>query len=147
MSNDLNRCEFIGRLGKDIELRFMPSGAAVANFSIAVGSKWNDKQSGEKKEKTEWVNIVAFNKLAEIMGQYLNKGSQIFVCGEMRTRKWQDSNGQDKYTTEIVANEMQMLGSKQQGGQQAARPAQQRPAAQQPAPAMVDDGFDDDIPF
>lgn len=111
MSNDLNRCEFIGRLGKDPEARYMPSGEAVANFSIAVGSQWKNK-SGEKQESTEWVNIAVFGKLAEICIEYLKKGSQVYVAGKIKTRKWQDKSGADRYTTEIVATDMQMLGGK-----------------------------------
>jgi single-strand DNA-binding protein len=105
MSNDLNRCEFIGRLGKDPDLRFAPSGGAVCNFSIAVGYK------SKEKETTEWVRVTAFGKLAEICGEYLKKGSQVFVAGRMTTRKWQ-KDGVDQYTTEIVADQMQMLGGK-----------------------------------
>lgn len=110
---DLNQCNFIGRLGADPEIRYMPNGDPVANFSIAVGEKWTDKQTGEAKENTEWVRIVAFRKLAEIIAEYLQKGSQVFISGKMKTRKWQDQNGQDRYTTEIIADQMQMLGSKQ----------------------------------
>ena len=106
MANDLNRCDFIGRLGKDPEIRHLPDGSQVANFSIAVG--WKSKQ----KEGTEWINIVAFGKLAEIIGQYLNKGSKIYISGGMRTRKWQDQSGVDRYNTEIVAKDMIMLDSK-----------------------------------
>lgn len=144
MANDLNQCNFIGRLGKDVDLRFTPSGDAVANFSIAVGWK------GKSKEGVEWVNIVAFGKLGQICGDYLKKGSRIFVSGNMRTRKWQDQNGNDRYSTEIVASDMQMLDSKPSDGQQSApqREAQpQRDAqyTQGPAPGAQD--FEDDIPF
>ena len=106
MANDLNNCSFIGRLGKDPEIRYIPDGSAVANFSIACG--WKTKT----KEGTEWINIVAFGKLAEIIGQYLNKGSKIYISGGMRTRKWQDNSGADRYRTEIVAKDMIMLDSK-----------------------------------
>ena len=115
MSNDLNKCLFIGRLGADPDVRYMPNGKAVANFRIAVGSSWKDKQTGDKKEQTEWVSIVAFDKLGEICAEYLRKGSQVFIEGAMRTRKWADKEGKDRYTTEIVAQSMQMLGGRPQG--------------------------------
>ena len=106
MSNDLNRCEFIGRLGKDPEVRFTASGEAICNFSIAVGWKTKDKDG------TEWVRITSFGKLAGICGDYLKKGSQVFIAGRMTTRKWQNKDGVDQYTTEVVADQMQMLGGK-----------------------------------
>lgn len=138
MSNDLNKCLFIGRLGADPEMRYMPSGKPVANFRIAVGSQWKDKQTGDKKEQTEWVSIVAFDKLGEICGEYLRKGAQVFIEGSMKTRKWQDKENKDRYTTEVIASQMQMLGGKPQG--------EARPATQESAPA-ADAPFDDDIPF
>jgi len=113
MANDLNQSNFIGRLGKDPEIRYTQSGQAAASFSIAVGSKWKDKNTGQTKENTEWVNLVAFGKLAEIMGEYLRKGSQIFVTAKFRTRKWQDQSGADRYTSEFVVENMQMLDSRQ----------------------------------
>ena len=116
MSNDLNRCEFIGRLGKAVETKYMSDGKAVTNFSIAVGNSWKSKD-GEKQESTEWINLVAYDKLAEICSQYLAKGSQVYVSGKMKTRKWQDKEGKDRYTTEIIVNELQMIGGKQDGGQ------------------------------
>lgn len=116
MANDLNQANFIGRLGKDPEIRYTQSGQAAASFSIAVGSKWKDKNTGQQNENTEWVNLVAFGKLAEIMGEYLRKGSQIFVTAKFRTRKWQDQSGADRYTSEFVVENMQMLDSRQ-GGQ------------------------------
>lgn len=148
MSNDLNLCQFIGRLGQDPEQKFLPSGAAVCNFSIAVGEQWKDKQSGERQERTEWVRITAFGKLAEICGQYLTKGSRIYASGRMVTRKWQAQDGTDRYTTEIKLDEMQMLDGRQDG-QHAQRPApQQRQAApqQQAAPAGQFGDFDDVLP-
>lgn len=145
---NLNQCNFIGTLGKDPESRFFPDGSAVCNFSIAVNERWTDK-SGEKKERVEWVNIVATHKLAEICGEYLKKGMNVFVSGKQQTRKWQDKDGNDRYTTEIRADTMQMLGGKQDGEQRQQRPAPgQRPAA--PAPGNTGSGFDDmddDIPF
>lgn len=113
MANDLNQANFIGRLGKDPEIRYTQSGQAAASFFIAVGSKWKDKNTGQVKENTEWVNLVAFGKLAEIMGEYLRKGSQIFVTAKFRTRKWQDQSGADRYTSEFVVENMQMLDSRQ----------------------------------
>ncbi len=144
MSNDLNQCSFIGRLGRDPDTRYLPSGKAVANFSIAVGSKWKDKTSGDSKESTEWVNIVAFDKLGEICSQYLRKGSQVFIQGSFRTRKWQDKDGKDRDSTEIVADRMQMLGGKREGERPAREENHSRP--QEPQQATADD-FSDDIPF
>lgn len=138
--SDLNKVMLIGRLGKDPETRYSASGAAITNITLATSDKWKDKQTGEQKEKTEWHRVVFFNRLAEIAGEYLSKGKQCYIEGNLRTRKWQDQNGQDKWTTEIVAKEMQMLGGK--GSTEEQRPAQA--AEQQPA----QQGFDDqDIPF
>jgi single-strand DNA-binding protein len=149
MARGVNKVIIVGNCGKDPETRYMPSGGAVTNITVATSEQWTDKQSGQKQERTEWHNIVFFNRLAEIAGEYLRKGSQIYVEGSLRTRKWQDKSGNDRYTTEIVGNEMQMLGSRSGGGDYA--PAQQQnsqPAGQPaPAPAPVDDSFDDDIPF
>ena len=145
MSNDLNRCEFIGRLGKDVETRYMADGKAVANFSIAVGSQWKSK-SGEKQESTEWVSLVAYDKLAEICAQYISKGSQIYVSGKMKTRKWQTKEGQDRYTTEIIVNELQMIGGKSSTSSQESSDPKEKPA---PAAKSSFDNFDDEgeIPF
>lgn len=147
----LNLCQFIGNVGK-IETRFAPSGDAVTNISLACNESWRDKDSGEKKESTEWVRIVMFGKLAEIAQKYVTKGSAIYVSGKMTTRKWTNKEGVDQYTTEIRADQMQMLGSKEGGGDSAPRPQQDRPQRQaQPAqspPAAGGFGdFDDDIPF
>lgn len=130
----LNQCNFIGNLGKDPEIRYLPNGDAVANFSIACTETWKDKQ-GEKQEKTEWVRVTAFGKLAQIISQYVVKGSQVFISGKMQTRKWQNKEGQEQYTTEIVANEMKMLGGK--------------PADDKPKRVERADGIDleEDIPF
>lgn len=154
MSASVNKAILIGNLGKDPEIRYLPSGKAVANFSIATSESWKDKTTGEKQEKTEWHNIVIFDKLAEICGQYLKKGSSVFIEGKLTTEKWQDKKtGEDKYTTKIIANEMRMLGSKDGGGQSQGRPS---PAPAAPAGATATDqaaqaaGFDDlkdDIPF
>lgn len=135
--SDLNRVMLIGRLGRDPESRYMPNGKAVVNFSIATSERW--KKDGEAQERTEWHNIVAFEKLAEIIAQHLRKGSQVFVEGKLQTRKWQDKEGKDRYSTEIVASSMQMLGS---------RPQQERqePSSASRTPAATDD-FDHDLPF
>lgn len=138
MSRDLNQCNFIGRLGKDPETKFLPSGAAVANFSIACGNDYKDKQ-GNNVEQTEWVDISAFGKLAEICSQYLKKGSKVYCSGKMNTRKWQDQSGNDRYSTSIKISEMQMLDSRADNSGQAQPGKQSEPAA------MED--FDDDIPF
>ena len=162
MANDLNLCQFIGRLGADPEARQTQGGTAVTNFNIACGEKFKD-QSGAVQERTTWVRIVAWGKLAEICSQYLRKGSQVYVSGRFSERKWQDQNGNDRYTVEIVADKMQMLGSKQDGGQQGqaqgAAPAQggyaqrgsqgqgqRRPDPQAP-PAGGYADLDEDIPF
>lgn len=143
MSNDLNLCQFIGRLGKDPETRYMPNGDAVANFSIAVGSSWKDKNSGEKKESTEWVRVTVFRKLAEIIAQYLKKGSQVYISGKLRTRTY-EKDGQTHYATEIIADSMQMLGSRNSGSTERTEP---RPAIGGGGEHKPESDFDDDIPF
>ncbi len=161
----VNKVILIGNLGKDPEVRYMPSGRAVANVSLATKDTWKDKNTGEKQERTEWHNIVFYSPLAEIAGQYLRKGSSVFVEGRLQTRKWQDKNGQDRYTTEIVVNDMQMLGGRGGSGGSApfasegaeGEPATSAPPQQRSAPAASrapappapggDNGFDDDIPF
>lgn len=155
MARGVNKVILIGNMGKDPDIRYMPSGAAAANCSIATSESWRDKNTGEMQEKTEWHNLVFFGRLAEIVGEYCKKGSKIYVEGRLQTRKWQDKNGNDRYTTEIVANEMQMLDSRgaggdySSGGQSSYGGGQQQsaPTQQQPAPAMASDDFDDDIPF
>ncbi len=147
MARGVNKVILVGNLGQDPEIKYMPSGQAVCNITIATSESWNDKTSGEKVEKTEWHRIVFFRRLAEIAGEYLRKGSQVYVEGRLQTRKWQDQSGNDRYTTEIVANEMQMLGGK--GGGVASMPEQSSPASQ-PEPATAgsaSNDFDDDIPF
>jgi single-strand DNA-binding protein len=162
----INKVILVGNLGRDPETRYMPEGGAVTNVSIATTDTWKDKTSGEKKEATEWHRVVFFNRLAEIAGEYLKKGSQVYVEGRLRTRKWQDKEGQDKYTTEIVCDTMQMLGGRQGmgegGGRGAERggdrgePAESRggpPPEGRPAaagakkPAGKFDDMEDDIPF
>jgi single-strand DNA-binding protein len=119
-SRGVNKVIIVGNLGQDPEVRPMPNGAAVANFTIATSESWKDKQTGEQKEQTEWHRIVMYRRLAEIAGEYLRKGSKVYIEGRLQTRKWQDQQGQDRYTTEIVANEMQMLDSRTGGGQSTA---------------------------
>lgn len=120
----LNKCDFIGRLGQDPEVKYGANGNAIANISIGCSEKWKNKNTGQQQERTEWVRASAFGKLAEIMGEYLRKGSLVYISGKMQTRKWQDQNGQDRYTTEIIVNDMKMLSSKSDGQQQA-QPQQQ----------------------
>lgn len=145
-SRGVNKVILVGNLGKDPETKYMPSGDCVCNFSLATSESWNDKQSGEKVEKTEWHNIVMFRKLAEIAGEYLRKGSQVYIEGKLRTRKYTDKNGVDRYITEIEARDMQMLGSRGgSGGTSASGNVSSAPA---PAAAAGSGGdFDDDIPF
>ena len=151
----VNKVILVGNLGKDPDSRFLPDGGAVCNFSVATTDKWKDK-SGEPQERTEWHRIATFNKLAEICGEYLKKGSQVYIEGRLQTRKWQDKEGQDRYTTEIVADRMQMLGSRAGGTESMARgepkaaataaPAGGAKPAAKKAGASFDD-MDDDIPF
>jgi single-strand DNA-binding protein len=143
MANDLNQCNFIGRLGKDIETRYIPSGDAIASFSIAIGSQWKDK-NGEKQESTEWINVSVFGKLAEICGKYLEKGSQVFVSGRMKTDKYTDKEGIERYSTKIIADKMQMLGGKSNGEQSENKPEELQPARQQQDVCDIDDDL---IPF
>ena len=164
----VNKVIIVGNLGRDPEVRYSPDGAAICNVSIATTSQWKDKASGERREETEWHRVVFYNRLAEIAGEYLRKGRSVYVEGRLKTRKWQDKEGQDRYTTEIVADQMQMLGGRDSGGeggggggggygdapsaprQQAPRPA---PAPRAAAPAAGGGGganladMDDDIPF
>jgi single-strand DNA-binding protein len=150
----VNKVILIGRLGKDPETRYMPNGEAVTNATLATSENWKDK-SGEKQEKTEWHNLVFYRRLAEIAGEYLKKGSQVYIEGKLQTRKW-EKDGVTRYTTEIIVNEMTMLGGKSSGGGSfevmekpaAAEQSSAAPAAKRPAPAKSNfDNFDDDIPF
>lgn len=143
-SRGVNKVILVGNLGADPETRYMPSGSAVTNIRMATSESWKDKQTGEMQERTEWHNVAFFNRLAEIAGEYLRKGSQVYVEGRLRTRKWQDKQGNDRWTTEVVANEMQMLGGRP-GADAPARAAAVGGGA--PAPAAGGDDFDDDIPF
>ena len=154
MARGVNKVILVGNLGADPETRYLPSGGAVTNVRLATSEQWKDKQTGEPREKTEWHRVVFFNRLGEIAGEYLKKGSKVYVEGKLQTRKWQGQDGQDRYTTEIVASEMQMLdgrggGGGQFGGSQGAAPAH---AGEDTAPAAPEasgpaDDFDDDIPF
>ena len=151
MANDLNRCDFIGRLGKDPEIRYTPNGTAVANFNIAVGEKWKDKNTGEQKEKTEWVRCVSFGKLAEICGEYLEKGKQVYVSGKLQTREWNDKEGNKRYTTEIIVNQIQMLGDGNRNGEsESSGKTQSRPqpqTKQQPGLGRSEPEDSNNIPF
>jgi single-strand DNA-binding protein len=142
MSNDLNRCEFIGRLGKDPESRFLPSGNQVCSFSIASGQSWKDKNTGDKKEKTEWTQCEAFGKLAEICATYLKKGAQVYVSGRKETQEW-EKDGVKKYMTKIIIDQMQMLGSKGDAPIAAAAPA----SSPEQIKKEFDDSMGEDIPF
>lgn len=150
----VNKVILVGNVGGDPETRYLPNGNAVTNITLATSETWKDKQTGQPQEKTEWHRVVLFGKVAEIAGQYLRKGSQVYIEGKLQTRKWQDQSGQDRYTTEIVVDmggSMQLLGGR--GGADAE--AQPRAATPQPAPRPVPqaqpapnyDNFDDDIPF
>ena len=142
----VNKVILIGNLGQDPETKSLPSGSAVTNIRVATTEGWKDKQTGEKKEVTEWHTVVFFDRLAEIAGQYLKKGSKVYIEGSLRTRKWQDKNGNDRYTTEVRANEMQMLDSKGGGGGGSyERPARAENASA--APVAEKSLEDDDIPF
>jgi single-strand DNA-binding protein len=154
MARGVNKVILVGNLGADPDTKYTAGGTAITNISIATSESWKDKQTGENQERTEWHRVVFFNRLAEIAGEYLRKGSQVYVEGKLRTRKWQDQSGQDRYTTEIVGNEMQMLGSREGGGvampvQKTAGGFRDNKPAQQPEPApAAEDGFtNDDIPF
>jgi single-strand DNA-binding protein len=158
----VNKVILIGNLGRDPEVRYAPSGSAIANVTIATSRQWKDKTSGERQEETEWHRVVFYDRLAEIAGEYLKKGKSVYVEGRLKTRKWTDKDGVEKYTTEIVAQEMTMLGGREGGGMggggedsgaapapRSAPPARSAPAAK-PAPAKSATGFDDmddDIPF
>lgn len=153
----VNKVILVGRLGKDPETRYLPSGAAVTKFSIATSDVRRDKQSGEKIEQTEWHNIVTFERLAEIAAEYLRKGSQVYIEGRIRTDKWKDKEGRDRYTTEIIAGQLQLLGSRSDsmaGGHGTDSRAEPRSTASGgggergvSAPMAQDEGFDDEIPF
>jgi single-strand DNA-binding protein len=162
MARGINKVIIVGNVGGDPETRYMPSGSAVTNLTVATNESWKDKQTGEQKERTEWHRVAMFNRLAEIAAEYLRKGSQVYIEGKLRTRKWQDKSGQERYTTEIIADEMQMLGGRggsggggnfgggkqdagQGGGQSGGQSGGQGGGNAPPQPGP--DDFDDDIPF
>lgn len=155
MARGVNKVIIVGNLGQDPETRYMPSGAAVTNFTVATNESWKDKQTGEQKERTEWHRVSMFNRLAEVAAEYLRKGSQVYIEGKLRTRKWQGKDGTDRYTTEIIADEMQMLGgrgggdfgggSQGGGGQGGGQSGGKGGGGSGPPPGP--DDFDDDIPF
>lgn len=165
MARGVNKVILVGNLGKDPEVRYTANSTAVANVTIATSEQWKDKQSGQTQERTEWHTVVFYNRLAEIVGEYLKKGSQIYVEGSLRTRKWQDKEGKDRYTTEIIASEMQMLGGRGAGGGGTAEYSQEYSGGSRsssgggskggdfggggkaPAGGSNFDDFDDDIPF
>jgi single-strand DNA-binding protein len=158
MARGINKVILIGNLGQDPEVKFMPNGNAVTNVTIATSESWKDKNTGEQVDKTEWHRVVFFRRLAEIVGEYLKKGSKVYIEGKLQTRKWQDQSGNDRYTTEIVANEMQMLDSRGGGGGDYNKPPSNKASGdqssgqasnKQPATAAAGgfDDFDDDIPF
>ena len=154
MARGVNKAILIGNLGQDPEVRYTPSGAAVCNIPLATTESWKDKETQERQESTEWHRLVFFGRLAEITGEYLRKGSQIYAEGRLQTRKWQDKSGNDRYTTEIIVSEMHILGSRannaarhgnEQSGQKGRQEEKQPP--KQPVAAPDADNFDDDIPF
>jgi single-strand DNA-binding protein len=160
----VNKVILVGNCGQDPEMKATQSGSAVCNLSVATSESWKDKNTGQQQERTEWHRVVFFNRLAEIVGEYVRKGSKVYIEGALRTRKWQDQSGQDRYTTEIVADQMQMLDSREQATQQEPQSYQQAPqqqysqapqnhqqprqqAQQAPPPQPNDNPFNDDIPF
>lgn len=153
MARGVNKVILVGNVGGDPETRYMPNGNAVTNITLATSESWKDKQTGQQQERTEWHRVVFFGRLAEIAGEYLRKGSQVYVEGSLRTRKWQGQDGQDRYTTEVIVDmhgQMQMLGGKpvnDQAAQSRQSPQQQSAPQQRPQVAQANDSFDDDIPF
>ena len=153
MARGVNKVIIVGNLGNDPDTKYMPSGSAVTNLSVATNESWKDKQTGEQKDRTEWHRVAMFGRLAEIAAEYLRKGSQVYIEGKLRTRKWQDQQGNDRYSTEIIADEMQMLGGRGGASSMSGGPPPSGPPSGEggsgggsrgPAPA---DDFDDDIPF
>ena len=158
MARGINKVILIGNLGADPETRAMPSGTTVANLRIATSESWRDKQTGEQQERTEWHRVALFGRLAEIAGEYLRKGSQVYIEGSLRTRKWQDKQGNERYSTEIVGNELQMLGGRGGGAGAGGTPGESVSRGSGPAPTYAEESsggggssrgeeFDDDIPF
>jgi single-strand DNA-binding protein len=150
MARGVNKVIIVGNLGNDPDTRYMPSGSAVTNLSVATNESWKDKQTGEQKDRTEWHRVAMFGRLAEIAAEYLRKGSQVYIEGKLRTRKWQDQNGNDRWTTEIIADEMQMLGGRTGAGAPAVSDSGPPPGPPQPGGGGGGSSagdFDDDIPF
>jgi len=164
MAGSVNKVILVGHLGKDPEMRYTAAGAPIASFSLATSEQWKDKQSGGKTEKTEWHNVVMFDKVAEIAGQYLRKGSLVYLEGKLQTDKWTDKEGHDRYTTKVIANQMTMLGSKGETASYsppaetatpvsaprqnyAPPPSNYTPASRPPVPPPAKADFDDDVPF
>jgi single-strand DNA-binding protein len=153
MARGVNKVILVGNLGNDPETKYMPSGDAVTNLSVATSESWKDKQTGEQKDRTEWHRVAMFGRLAEIAAEYLRKGSQVYIEGKIRTRKWQDQQGNDRYSTEVIANEMQMLGGRSGSGAPATGGGSGGPPPGPPsqgsgaAPGGSGGDFDDDIPF
>jgi single-strand DNA-binding protein len=157
MARGINKVIIVGNVGGDPETRAMPSGSSVTNLTVATNESWKDKQTGEQKERTEWHRVAMFNRLAEVAAEYLRKGSQVYIEGKLRTRKWQDKSGNDRYTTEIIADEMQMLGGRggagggsgggNFGGEAPSGGGQQGGGGGNAPPQQGPDDFDDDIPF
>jgi single-strand DNA-binding protein len=158
MARGINKVILIGNLGADPETRAMPSGTTVANLRVATSESWRDKQTGEQQERTEWHRVALFGRLAEIAGEYLRKGSQVYIEGSLRTRKWQDKQGNERYSTEIVGNDLQMLGGRGGAGGTAGAPGESVSRSSSPAPSFAEEStgggggsrseeFDDDIPF
>jgi len=151
MARGINKVILVGNLGADPDTRYMPSGKAVTNIRVATSESWKDKQTGDQQERTEWHSVVMYDKLGEIAAEYLRKGSQVYIEGKLRTRKWQDKEGKDRYTTEIIADQMQMLGGRGGAGGAPSEPRAPRAASAEgrsaASPAMDEGAFDDDIPF
>jgi single-strand DNA-binding protein len=158
MARGVNKVILVGNLGADPDTRYMPSGKAVTNIRVATSESWKDRTTGDMQERTEWHSVVMYDKLGEIAAEYLRKGSQVYIEGKIRTRKWQDKEGKDRYTTEVIADQMQMLGGRGGGGGASSEPRSARqtpPAAEDRTPGPADEGgggggggeFDDDIPF
>jgi single-strand DNA-binding protein len=147
MARGINKVILVGNLGQDPDTRYMPSGGAVTNLRIATSEQWKDKQTGEQKERTEWHNVAMFGRLAEIAAEYLRKGSQVYIEGKLRTRKWQDKQGNDRWTTEVIADEMQMLGGRGGGAAPMSSPDSGPPGGGYGDSGGGRDEFDDDIPF
>ncbi|WP_405223684.1 single-stranded DNA-binding protein [Lentisalinibacter sediminis] len=147
MARGINKVILVGNLGQDPDTRYMPSGSAVTNLRIATSEQWKDKQTGEQKERTEWHNVAMFGRLAEIAAEYLRKGSQVYIEGKLRTRKWQDKQGNDRWTTEVIADEMQMMGGRGGGGAAPMSSQDSGPSGGNYPDSGGGEEFDDDIPF